>query len=67
MSAWVVDQGGGDMWTFWIWSAKCDECGYFLKDAKPVMVAAGVGAVAGKCARHGDVETHDFEMGDLVG
>ena len=66
MSVWVVDDGGWD-WTFWIWESRCGECGRFLKDARPVMGFTGVKAVAGKCARHGDVETHDFEMGDLVG
>ena len=66
MTAWVVDDEGTP-WTFWIWESRCAECGYFLKDAKPVMGHNGVKAVAGKCARHGDVETHDFEMGDLVG
>jgi hypothetical protein len=62
MSAWVVDD-----WTFWIWEARCSECGYYLKDAKPVMGASGVRAVSGICARHGEVETAEFEMGDLIG
>jgi hypothetical protein len=67
MTAWVVDMGGGDMWNFWIWAARCDECNAYLKEAKPVMGETGVKAVAGKCFRHGEVETHSFELGDLIG
>lgn len=68
MSVWVVDQGGGDEWSFWIWAAKCPKCGKLLKDAHPVMhPRGGVGSVKGRCARHGETDTHDFEIGDLVG
>ena len=63
MSAWVVED-----WMFWIWDARCDECNAYLKAAEPVMHRdGGVTAVKGRCFRHGEVETHSFEIGDLVG
>lgn len=63
MTTWVVED-----WSFWIWAPRCDECNAFLKDAKPVMHRdGGVDHVEGKCFRHGEVQTHSFDIGDIEG
>lgn len=65
MTVWVVDQGGPDEWAFWIGLPRCD-CGWFLADAKPVLsTSGGVRAVSGRCSRHGEVETRDFDIADV--
>jgi len=63
--AWSAEEWPGDLspWRFYIIDPKC-RCGWFLKDAAPVMGRSGVERVEGVCKRHGEVVAATWDIQD---
>ena len=62
---WSAEEYPGDPspWEFVLFDVHC-HCGWFLKEAEPVMSDHGVASVTGVCKRHGEVTAETWNIID---